>query len=239
MAQPSNQLEAGFTQAPSDGAYGFTLVELLVVLFIMGIIAGTVIANFAGSRDSRNLHIAMNELLTNIRKVQSYSLSSRTLPGGKSVEYYVIKFDTQQPNQYVIEAIYNVKSPPAQVQDIETINLPAGITLGNFLYVNSQNTGCLLLAFKAPFAQVITNAKVASCTGGPGAVTNGDDYDLITKFAVNVNGSTVNDNTQTVIPLQAQGLPQQMALVNGSVGLVCPTDWTTSDLNPPACVVSY
>ena len=58
---------------------GFTLIELLVVISIMGILATLMIVNFAGQRVSRSLLLAKNETVTNIRKVQSYTLSSKNI----------------------------------------------------------------------------------------------------------------------------------------------------------------
>ncbi|PIR96556.1 MAG: hypothetical protein COT92_00480, partial [Candidatus Doudnabacteria bacterium CG10_big_fil_rev_8_21_14_0_10_42_18] len=40
---------------------GFTIIELLVVISIMGILMSVIVANIAGQRDHQKLRIAQNE----------------------------------------------------------------------------------------------------------------------------------------------------------------------------------
>jgi prepilin-type N-terminal cleavage/methylation domain-containing protein len=106
---------------------GFTVVELMVVLVIFATITGIVLANYAGLRTARNLKIAQNELVTNLRKISSYTLSSRAINGSQAVQFYLLKLDTQAPGKYTIEAIYDVTTSPKLAAEIETIYLPQGI----------------------------------------------------------------------------------------------------------------
>ena len=101
--------------------FGFTLIELMVVVTIMVILATVMVINLAAQRTSRDIKIAQNQLVSYIRQAQSYTLSARTLPSGESVQFYVLKFDLNKPTQYTLEAVYNVSSSP-QLQDIQTIN---------------------------------------------------------------------------------------------------------------------
>ena len=199
----------------------FTLIELLVVLSIMAIIGGAVIANYAGQRTSRNLRIAQDELVTNIRKAQSYSLSSRQIPGGITAQYYILKFNTASSSKYVLEGMYNVKNPPAQVQDIETINLPQNIVIGSVTVNGGSPLNCILLAYQLPFATILVNS---SCNGTePGLVTTGDDYNKISNFIVN-NGATVTSDSKIVITLKDKnGALSNKTLINGTTGVICPT----------------
>jgi len=198
---------------------GFTLIELLVVISIMALIAGSVIANYAGQRPLRNIRIAENELVTNIRKVQSYSLSARNILGNIPVQYYVMKFATSTPNQYIIEGLYNVQTPPIQLRDVESIKLPDGIKLSAPL-VNNASTTCALLAFKLPFADILADT---SCVGGPPTVGGTDDYQKIISFIANNSGTVTNDS-KIVFTLQDQtGTLTRKVLVNSITGVVCPT----------------
>ena len=90
-----------FGVARVESERGFTLTELLVVLAIMGVFFGLILANYAGMRGKRDIKIAQNELTTNIRKVQSYALSSRDTSVGP-VKLYVLKFVTTTQSQYLI-----------------------------------------------------------------------------------------------------------------------------------------
>jgi|GEM_PF-1329778 len=151
---------------------GFTIMELMVVLTISAFLFTAIIVNINGQRAPRDLKIAQNELVSNIRKAQSYTLSSRNLPSGQSVQYYVIKFDLLKKKQYTIEAIFNVGSSP-QMQIVETIKLPTNVKIsgiritqrpmapGTQNVVSEEDTGdsgtCALASFVAPYGKVIFN----------------------------------------------------------------------------------
>lgn len=171
---------------------GFTLIELMAVVAIMAILVSAIVINMAGQREARDIKIAENLLVSNIRMVQSYTLSDRVLPNGQPAQFYTIKFDLSKPTQYTIEAIYNVNSSP-QMQDIQTVQLPNNIRfaavnppvypvsidrspasdgfasgpngLGGFLQPVGTN-GCALIAFAAPFGKIIFNADSKFINGG-------------------------------------------------------------------------
>jgi prepilin-type N-terminal cleavage/methylation domain-containing protein len=176
-----------------NSSCGFTLIELMVVISIMVILATTLIINLAGQRSSRDVRIAENQLVTNIRKVQSYTLSARSLPGGQDVQYYVLKFNLSTPDRYTIQAVYNVNASP-QMQDIETVLLPpniiiasttantSAISISRSLNPTTQTLQssplCALIAFAAPFGKVIFNDGCSPASGYPVPYTLGlpDDY---------------------------------------------------------------
>lgn len=188
---------------------GFTLIELMVVVAIMAVMSTVLVINLAGQRAGRDVKIAQNQLVSSIRQAQSYTLSSRTLPGGQSVQFYVLKFDLSKPTQYMIEAIYNVSTGPL-LQDIQTINLPPNIQIATITpstypiaidrssaldavnqYAFSpylQTPTCALVAFGAPFGKVVFNGGcVPSGPGGmPYTIQPTDDYEKIVNFQTNV-----------------------------------------------------
>jgi prepilin-type N-terminal cleavage/methylation domain-containing protein len=187
---------------------GFTLIELLAVIAVMAIVATVVIVNLNGQRAARDVRIAENQLVSNIRLIQGYTLSERTLPSGQTAQFYNLKFDLTKPSQYTIEAIYNVSSSP-QLQDIQTIQLPPNIQLaavnpividrspsndyfpsgaGQFLQIPGSN-GCALLAFAVPFAKVIFNGSCAPSSPGslPYTIQPSDDYSKIINFQNNIS----------------------------------------------------
>jgi prepilin-type N-terminal cleavage/methylation domain-containing protein len=174
---------------------GFTLVELMSVVVIMVILVTAVVINLASQRESRDIIIAENLLVSNIRMAQSYTLSARTLPNGQSPQYYALKFDMTRPTQYTIEAIFNVNSSP-QMMDIQTVQLPnnirfaavnfpvfpiiidrsaandgyptsttATLTNDGFLQPVGAN-GCALIAFAAPFGKTIFNGGCSPTSPG-------------------------------------------------------------------------
>lgn len=138
---------------------GFSLIELMVVISIMAVILTVSLANLAGQRVPRDSKIAQSELVTNLRKLQSYMISGRNLPGStQAPAYYVMKLDLSNPNQYVNQIIYKDTNGVYHLRDLETIKIPPTIRLSG-LAVNGTGitNGCLLVGFRAPFAKVIFN----------------------------------------------------------------------------------
>jgi prepilin-type N-terminal cleavage/methylation domain-containing protein len=110
---------------------GFTLVELLVVLAIMTLITATIVIDFTRQRGQRNLVLAKNEAITNIRKVQSYMLSSKNItPSNDPAKFYIITFDLATPHIYKVQAV----SKDYEFYDnVETINLPTAVNISQIL----------------------------------------------------------------------------------------------------------
>jgi len=140
---------------------GFTLIELIVVIGLFITLAGLLLANYSGTRGARNLKIAEKQMVSNIRKAQSYILSSRNI-GNNPAKFYVMKFDLNA-TQYVIQGVdsgYNLSSA------LETIKLPQGITISNIQDTNSSGTisnrPTIQLAYAAPYAKLYTYSS-ADC----------------------------------------------------------------------------
>ena len=193
---------------------GFTIIELIVVVAIMVILATVMVINISGQRANRDIKIAQNQLVSNIRKIQGYTLSSRTEAGGLAVQFYIMKFDMSKPDQYTIQAVYNAFSSPQYLKDIETVKLPINIRLAGVntsvtpavypvnisrtntpLAQNFTTTGmaCAFVAFSAPFGKVFLNDGCSPTTlsSNPYSLAATDDYSKILPaiFVANTNCS--------------------------------------------------
>ncbi len=104
---------------------GFTIIELLVVCAIMATVATIGIINWNSQRSARTLTIAQNELITNIRKVQSYAVSSRNTPTGDAAKYYVIEVSQDA----ITLPVYAVVGPNHSLSAVETITLPSDVKI--------------------------------------------------------------------------------------------------------------
>lgn len=219
---------------------GFTLMELMVVLTISVFLFTAVIVNINSQRAPRDLKIAQNEMVSNIRKAQSYSLSSRNLPSGLPAQYYLIKFDLTKPNQYTIQAIFNVSSSP-QLQDFETIKLPTNVKISSIsisqrLQAPSTQTpsSCALAAFAAPYGKVIFNDECnpSGTMSSPYTIQSSDHYQQLVNFQTNVKcennltpppascaASTDSIFTVTLINSANTSL-QKRVIINGTTGSV-------------------
>jgi prepilin-type N-terminal cleavage/methylation domain-containing protein len=119
---------------------GFTLLEMLVTLAIISIITSIVIFNIGLERQNAALFRSAQILSSNLRRVQSYALSSKTfktqgVPCGWGVHFngvgsinYIIFADmalTQDcSNRDFVRATDGS-------EDFETVNLESGITLSS------------------------------------------------------------------------------------------------------------
>lgn len=215
---------------------GFTIMELLVVLLIMGTLFSFVLVNIGGKKGVRNLKLAQSQLVSDIRKIQSYTLSSRSIPGGQPTQYYLLKFDMRYPDRYFIQAIFDKDTAPGgngKLITVETIPLPQGVKfdLSSVPWVVNRpdnpppnislnSTECGLLAFKAPFAKTY---MAKGCSPNPATepyvILGTDDYSQIVNF--NGEDNTSSKNSTLVITLREGQTNQTRTItVQASNGLV-------------------
>lgn len=221
---------------------GFTLIELLVVVAIMVILSTAMVLNLSKGRAEREIKIVQNQLATNLRKVGSYVLSSRTLTSGESVQYYLIKFDLTKPRQYTIQALYNTNTSPQYLQDVETIYLPVNVrlsptnpvTITRSIPPTTQNpSACGLVAIAAPFGKVLLNdgCTQGGVVGNPstvGSSSSTDDYKKIIDFVKNTDCvgssppicSVSTDSTMTITLTTTDGKFTKTVTLNGITGAV-------------------
>ena len=161
------------------GNNGFTLIELLVVITIMATLTGLFLVNFASLRGPRNLKIAQNEMITNLRKIQSYTLSARDVNDTYAARYYIMRFITGSTS-YDVQAVGVHKSAgtllyfdgsAANKPFIETLKLPTNITINSLSITNASGTvvnpapNCAQIGFSLPFGKTYIeyNSVSTSC----------------------------------------------------------------------------
>lgn len=165
---------------------GFTVTELLVVFLIMVLMASLAIISWNKQTPTRNLTLAQNELVTNIRKVQSYAVSSRNLEGLSSANFYVMRFEVNSP-QY---EILGVDSNGNVSEVLETANLPYSIVFSELSLVNQVNGAittptCTFLIFSVIYGKSYiggdgscTNSYISGLVDDPPALARQANYDL-------------------------------------------------------------
>jgi prepilin-type N-terminal cleavage/methylation domain-containing protein len=204
---------------------GFTIIELLVVLSIMGIVLTLFLVNLAGLRGARNTKLAQNKLVTDIRKIQSNTLSSRDVLPGTPSQIYVLKLDLANPRQYQIQVIYDINTSP-KLMTVETVYFPPGVRFSvsqpividrpEFLS-DRQPQNCALIAYKAPFAKSIMTDGCS--VGNP--VFNSDSYQSLKNFVTNTEASlSSTDSVMTIKITDESGQNTRTVIVNGISGLV-------------------
>lgn len=102
-----------------------TLIELVIVVTIMGILAAIAIPRFAGATARRNLEIATQRLLTDLRHAQQHSLATSTshyVAFNTATETYTV----DAPSPVGAAASYGVRmlDPPMSTR-IDSTTLPS------------------------------------------------------------------------------------------------------------------
>lgn len=71
---------------------GFTLIEVLIVVAIIGIVSAMILVTFSGQRQTRNTERAAREVMAALREAQNYALSGRAGVISENNTYYGVTF---------------------------------------------------------------------------------------------------------------------------------------------------
>lgn len=71
---------------------GFTLIEVLIVVAIIGIVSAMILVTFSGRQQARNLERAAREVMATLREAQNYALSGRAGVISENNTYYGVDF---------------------------------------------------------------------------------------------------------------------------------------------------
>lgn len=81
---------------------GFTIVEVVIVVFIASVIASVVIVKYKNFSNSIQLENAALDVALSVREAQVFGISSRGTTTMKSFFYgYGVRFDSTDPNSYI------------------------------------------------------------------------------------------------------------------------------------------
>ncbi|HMR55389.1 MAG TPA: prepilin-type N-terminal cleavage/methylation domain-containing protein [Candidatus Doudnabacteria bacterium] len=107
---------------------GFTIVELLVVFLILVLLMSAGLVSWNQQKPRRSLNLAQNELVTNLRKVQSYAVSSRNISENNPASYYSLSLSllNDLQTQYSVNGVGRGSDYEYSV-GLEIISLPSTI----------------------------------------------------------------------------------------------------------------
>jgi len=134
----------------------FTLVEILVSIFIIILLSGIIFANYRQSGQQFALQRSANKLAQDIRRAQAMAMGAKECPINKcggppaiTPSRYGLEFTLSNPNYYILFADRNdngTYEPPDN--EVETIPLEEGVSIDRLFTIASQ-TG-LWISFKPP-----------------------------------------------------------------------------------------
>ena len=131
---------------------GFSLIELMVVIFIIGIASSVVIVQYSGNRNSKALYLGSKQIADDIRMTQNYTFGALETMSGNPSGGYGISFSVGS-DSYVIFADGDSDKEYDAGEDFQTIKLPEGITIQS-LKIDGVNDDPVDVVFTSPYGEV-------------------------------------------------------------------------------------
>jgi len=146
---------------------GFTMTELLVVIFIIGLLSTSVLISFRNNERGYALDQSAQQLISNLRKAQNMAMNKVNIDGYNSYGIYA----KVNENYYIIYADKNGNNTYQSSDEvIETINLSNNVKINNGLdvffkspdpkaYINGSDvvdlSGSIVLGINGAFKTII------------------------------------------------------------------------------------
>lgn len=169
---------------------GFTLVELVVIIGIIGFMSAAVLSSQNKGADQRRLILETRKLAQNIRKVQNSALSStiHNCGGSNKVVSFGIILDEDTADRYLLSAdcnedkIYDAGSDPLVATVILT-----DTRLSNVSPKNGGNA--LEVYFVPPLPVTAVNTNVTDSASGTITLCGIRDTSLCRNIYINARGA--------------------------------------------------
>lgn len=131
---------------------GFSLLEILVSIFIIASISGIFMANYHSANKRSELINAAQKLASDIRLAQNYSLGSREFNNEAPAGGWGVYFNKTAPNYYIIFADTNGnKNYNAGIgEKFKQVDLPAGVSVNNIIDVKTGTLNYIAITFLSP-----------------------------------------------------------------------------------------
>jgi prepilin-type N-terminal cleavage/methylation domain-containing protein len=112
-------------RAERDLSRGFTLIEILITMAIIGIASSVIIVGLGSGRTERELEAAAREFASTVREAQNYALTGRQItPGTDPCQYQT----SWSGSQYVLTYFANVGGACSNNATFATFGLKGGVT---------------------------------------------------------------------------------------------------------------
>jgi prepilin-type N-terminal cleavage/methylation domain-containing protein len=143
----------------NKNSIGFTIIELLVVVAVIGVISTMLVVNWRQGEKQYLLQRTAQEMVQNIRKAQDMALTS-SRHECEIPDNYGVYFTTQSPGSYKIFADKNDNNQyDGADSDVENIDIESGIEISAL-----SSEPKLHLTFSLPDAFVYISPSATSAT---------------------------------------------------------------------------
>lgn len=156
---------------------GFTIAELLVGIFIIALISGIFLANYRSADRQAKLNMAAQQVASDIRTAQNYSLGLREFAGSVPKSGWGARFDITSPDSYIIFADEDEEEYDYDAgETYKIIDLPSDITISGIdvagavdivfmppnpaTYINQANNTSVEITLKENISGAVKKIKV-------------------------------------------------------------------------------
>ncbi len=106
------------TERSGKSLTGFTITELLVVIFIVSLLSAVVFANYRAGERQYALQRSANQLAQDIRRAQVMATATKEFEG-QVPDGYGIYFEENNPGQYILFAYFEEGEPYRTVETLK------------------------------------------------------------------------------------------------------------------------
>lgn len=166
---------------------GYTLIELMVVITIMGILGFTAFANFGSLKEDQVLKKAAADLQTRLRAIQT-NASTNTKCNDSTASFWKGKF-SKVGTAYKLDTSCEYKGSSGVVEYItSTYTFEAKVKIANIISNSCTNdlNADFVIIFFAPLTGKATFKYPTSCTQG-------------SQMSINLLNSATPDTLETVV----------------------------------------
>lgn len=139
----------------TNNNFGFSLIELLVSIFILTLITSVSVVNFISWKRDENFKQSIFILTDNIKKIQAMSLTGQTYNGVSPIAYGIY-FDEANPSSYItfadMDGDYVFDDDGTEIMN--TYNLSDDVVISDLTPAFSNK---LTITFKLPKAEIYIN----------------------------------------------------------------------------------
>lgn len=136
-----------------SGQRGFTIIEMLVVIFIIGVLSVLSLAAYREGQKRYELAQATQKIISDLRKIQNMAMSGSGISAATQYNGYGIHFNKAPGTYYRIygnnknDADFRYNSGDVV---IETVSIPASLKILRLYYPASTQVTDLYIAFSPP-----------------------------------------------------------------------------------------
>ena len=141
---------------------GFSLIELMMVIAIVGIASTIVIAQYSNSRDLKALSFGAKQIANDVRMAQNYAFGA--LESGGTNPGYGISFSNNSSSYIIFADKNNDKTYGGAGEEFQTVNLPDGVTVQS-LKVDNVDTDPVDVVFTSPYGETHINDNSGNAIG--------------------------------------------------------------------------